>query len=441
MINLTSSGGTITFAFDNNSGYLQNGTIEVPVNSLSLVIDGSDMVTFKKANSNDVFVSALASDFGMTKAQLISFYKDNMVESISDKADYSAATISIHEETTTTGRSNYNSFTFDYGAGVYYLSAITENYERQDFEAFNITMEDASGNTVSINVTTSTGETDSYILEGGIVGYEYNRVLTTKGSYRITQATFFEDYNIKYEYKAKIDEETAASTAIKDEIRPALSSIKRTYVSGITQSISDNNGYLIYEVSKPSGTNNYYLKLFDDDTIKYNTKGLYVPITGETYDVILNTGNTVYYSFSNIDAEVLELTVNSGYTGSATGDSTIDINIKSGDTTYSNSLKYNTPNNTLTASATFSGGTFTYDPLTYKAVFSAATGCVIDYFAPYGWGTNAFKIAGVDMSDKGDYLGVLLTKKTNEYTPQTMFDKIINNLTSLEARVKALEDA
>ena len=81
MINLTSSGGTITFAFDNNSGYLQNGTIEVPVNSLSLVIDGSDMVTFKKANSNDVFVSALASDFGMSKAQLISFYKDNMVGS------------------------------------------------------------------------------------------------------------------------------------------------------------------------------------------------------------------------------------------------------------------------------------------------------------------------------------------------------------------------
>ena len=114
MINLTSSGGTITFAFDNNSGYLQNGTIEVPVNSLSLIVDESDMVTFKKANSNDVFVSALASDFGMTKAQLISFYKDNMVgstggggitsgevqtmidESISGKADASAVTESIN---------------------------------------------------------------------------------------------------------------------------------------------------------------------------------------------------------------------------------------------------------------------------------------------------------------------------------------------------------
>lgn len=111
MINLTSSGGTITFAFDNNSGYLQNGTIEVPVNSLSLIVDESDMVTFKKANSNDVFVSALASDFGMSKAQLISFYKNNMVdsfinadeaqsmidESISGKADTSAVTESINE--------------------------------------------------------------------------------------------------------------------------------------------------------------------------------------------------------------------------------------------------------------------------------------------------------------------------------------------------------
>lgn len=79
MINLSKSGDTIVFEFDNNDHYLQQGTIEVPVNSLSLVTDNSQMATFKKAASNDIFVSALYSDFGMTKDQLISWYKENMV--------------------------------------------------------------------------------------------------------------------------------------------------------------------------------------------------------------------------------------------------------------------------------------------------------------------------------------------------------------------------
>lgn len=81
MISLSKSGNTVTFAFDDNSGYLQNGTIDVPVNSLSLVIDSSDMVTFKKSASNDIFVSALVSDFGMSKSELEAWYKENMVGS------------------------------------------------------------------------------------------------------------------------------------------------------------------------------------------------------------------------------------------------------------------------------------------------------------------------------------------------------------------------
>lgn len=81
MISLSKSGSTVTFTFDDNSGYLQNGTIEVPVNSLSLVIDESNMVTFKKSASNDVFVSANIAEFGMSKSELESWYKDNMVGS------------------------------------------------------------------------------------------------------------------------------------------------------------------------------------------------------------------------------------------------------------------------------------------------------------------------------------------------------------------------
>ena len=78
MITLSKSGDTIVFVFDDNGHYLQNGTIEVPLNSLSLVVDSSNMVTFKKAATNDIFVSALVSEFGMTKDELISWYKENM---------------------------------------------------------------------------------------------------------------------------------------------------------------------------------------------------------------------------------------------------------------------------------------------------------------------------------------------------------------------------
>ena len=79
MINLSKSGDTIVFEFVNNGHYLQNGTIEVPVNSLSLVMDSSNMCTFYKADSNDIFVSATYDELGKTKAEMEAWYEENMV--------------------------------------------------------------------------------------------------------------------------------------------------------------------------------------------------------------------------------------------------------------------------------------------------------------------------------------------------------------------------
>lgn len=79
MINLSISGNSIIFEFQDNQHYLNNGTIEVPVNSLTLVTDESNMATFKKSASNDIFLSCLYSELGMTKAELEAFYKENMV--------------------------------------------------------------------------------------------------------------------------------------------------------------------------------------------------------------------------------------------------------------------------------------------------------------------------------------------------------------------------
>ena len=115
MINLSSSGGSITFEFSGNSGYLQDGAITCPLNSLSLILE-SDSATFRKSASNDIFISARYEEFGMSKAELETWYKNNAVgstggggditsgevqtmidESISGKADTTAVTEAITE--------------------------------------------------------------------------------------------------------------------------------------------------------------------------------------------------------------------------------------------------------------------------------------------------------------------------------------------------------
>lgn len=113
MINLSVSGGSVTFSFSGNSGYLQDGTISVPVNSLSLVIDESNMATFRKPN-NDVFVSALVSEFGMTKNELIAWYKANMTYNertyetkLKEVIDRSVTSIDIPDGTTSIGDSAF----------------------------------------------------------------------------------------------------------------------------------------------------------------------------------------------------------------------------------------------------------------------------------------------------------------------------------------------
>lgn len=133
MITLSKSGSTVIFDFDNNSGYLQNGTIEVPVNSLSLIIDSSDMITFKKSASNDIFVSALASDFGMTKSELEAWYKENMVGETGGGTDTGTVQTMIDEsisgkaDSSTVNQELANKLDVSAYTPVVVESAITEN--------------------------------------------------------------------------------------------------------------------------------------------------------------------------------------------------------------------------------------------------------------------------------------------------------------------------
>ena len=241
MISLQKTGNTIKFTFDDNGRYLYNGTIEVPVNSLTLVTDGSDMFTFKKSATNDIFVSGLYSEIGMTKSELETFYKDNMVdsfinadeaqsmidESISGKADYSAATFVNEDETETIDYAETGTLykSFDYDDGVYYFSGRTL-YTWDFFLALTVTLNDsATGTPISVTLNTATGETDAYIFYKKSDSKEL--AVTAKGNYRIVGVSFQTDsyHDVVYTYKTKVAEEVAASTAIKDVIYPELESL------------------------------------------------------------------------------------------------------------------------------------------------------------------------------------------------------------------------
>lgn len=81
MVNISKQDNAIIFAFTDSQYYLfGTGSIEVPMNALSLVIDESDMITFRKASSNDIFVSIPLDETNFsTKTDVIDFYKENMV--------------------------------------------------------------------------------------------------------------------------------------------------------------------------------------------------------------------------------------------------------------------------------------------------------------------------------------------------------------------------
>jgi hypothetical protein len=336
MINLTSSGGTITFAFDNNSGYLQNGTIEVPVNSLSLVIDESDMVTFKKANSKDVFVSAIASDFGMSKAQLISLYKDNMVgstgggtdtgtvqtmidESISGKADTSAVTASI--EAAVSGKASQSD-----------LETVSGQVAtKQDI------LSAGTGIDITNNIISATGGGGG---EGTVSGYTYKN---ENFSYEYSDA-FEGPVYIKYDG----DSGDSASNKYAGSIRLSDSEwSERSYALyfGISNGVitGSTTSYPFITISIENGiaaitsTSGYYIIGFDgkSDFVGYVEK---VYSSGNTSDVV---ENTVYDMLDNLSDGINAVNIKQAYFGLSKG--TLNLTLEKGSSTFGASAALGSP--------------------------------------------------------------------------------------------------
>ena len=77
MIEINKQGNAIVVDFTDNDKYLNNGTIEVAPNELMVVIDDSNMATFKKMSNGDTLFGQLINQI---KIQGESVTKDNIIE-------------------------------------------------------------------------------------------------------------------------------------------------------------------------------------------------------------------------------------------------------------------------------------------------------------------------------------------------------------------------
>lgn len=196
MITLSKSGSTVTFTFDENSGYLQNGTIDVPVNSLSLVIDDSDMATFRKSASNDIFVSARYADFGMTKAELEAWYKANMVGSTGGGGGGTVSSaVTSGDTNAVAGGAVYDQVTI--GGGMEVISSVTISSPYSyvvmpDCDKFTISAGTAVGDDLTsggkvINVYDKS--TDTFVFSSNTVSNMSSNYVTVEGTTADTSIT------------------------------------------------------------------------------------------------------------------------------------------------------------------------------------------------------------------------------------------------------------
>ena len=77
MIEINKQGNAIRIDFTDNDKYLFNGTMEVAPNELMLVVDESDMITFKRTTNGDVLFSQAVNNIKISGSAVT---KDNVIE-------------------------------------------------------------------------------------------------------------------------------------------------------------------------------------------------------------------------------------------------------------------------------------------------------------------------------------------------------------------------
>lgn len=77
MILINKVNNAIQITFEGNDKYLHNGVMNIAVNDLILVVDESDMATFKRSSTGDVLFSQLVDNIQISGESVT---KDNIIE-------------------------------------------------------------------------------------------------------------------------------------------------------------------------------------------------------------------------------------------------------------------------------------------------------------------------------------------------------------------------
>lgn len=224
------TGGTEVFSFD-ASPFLIDGMVQ-NVEIKDVTISGESVtclvISFNTdAGKQDINIPIEdifdAANY-YTKAEVDS-QLSGITESLSGKADFSAATITTQESGTVTNtRYNaYFSLSFDYDDGVYSFSGHSAQWQSYMMEnSLSIAISDGT-NTTYLNKS-NTGDTSDYTFTTTFNDF----VIETKGSYKITSVSiqFESSRSVDYIYMYSKSSETAVSTAIEDNIYPRLNAVE-----------------------------------------------------------------------------------------------------------------------------------------------------------------------------------------------------------------------
>lgn len=281
MITLSASGGSVTFEFSGNSTYLNDGQITVPVNSLALIIDESDMATFRKAASNDIFVSANIAEFGMTKAELESWYKDNMVGSTGGGGGVTSGEVQTMIDESISGKADSSAVTEEISA------AVSGKTNQSDFTAYTASTDAALSGKVDTEDLDISGKT-LYVgdYHGGGMPYELTKEypISTKPTKLLLKTTYDVDSTNVVAFQLYFDNGTTSGSCI---LR-----VSTAVGSGITEAA--------WQVETPEASlelvngevyitflNGYYLTMFKSGAYQYFVMQIVTDIeSGSTPSVV-----------------------------------------------------------------------------------------------------------------------------------------------------------
>lgn len=448
MITLNASGSSVTFTFDGNSTYLNDGTITVPVNSLALIIDESDMATFRKAASNDIFVSANIAEFGMTKAELESWFKENAVgstggggvtpeeveemidEAVSGKVDAdfdNSLGFDINDDLGVYAEGNYEDIVFNTASSKVKEYTFPSVYTNGSNNLYKV----GYNSSVSLELNQSFSGTVSTTKAIGVKYLDTNDELKECWwDYSNNAFTINSDYSANNSVRLTYNSSSHRITLSRQNA--SLKTIVTIIVGGDYYIASSSNPteadcYISYikintSVKKlQSVLNEKQRQLTAGDGIKLDNYGnisANIKVTGDTREKVFNKATSAT-SINSLEETSISFNVNTGYTGDTTSTwfnlSVTNLNVR--DEYGQAYIKYDAQNDSFSIQG--GGDNITMSYSAHVLTVTAHKITAID-------SNNGFAALN-DFDNVGCLFGKVYTN-SNVYTIQDMIDSILSRL-------------